>query len=212
MRLITSTGRCRLEPSIALQSMTRSVDLTSMTTLRRRAALRPGPRAAGLVLIILCTAAALLATLLVPQPSEAADMLICRKFDKEGDKQGRTIHLHGKGVKYSASDGNDTLYGTPNDDILQGGNGNDRVYGLGGDDIVCGGTGHDRSSGAPETTPSTARRRATRRMEAPETTTCSAAPRTIGSRPGATGSTSRTATTARTWSWAAPATRSSAAP
>jgi len=127
--------------------MTRSVDLTPMTTLRRRAALRPGPRAAGLVLIVLCTAAALLATLLIPPPSEAADMLICRKFDREGDKQGRTIHLHGKGVKYSASDGNDTLYGTPHDDVLQGGNGRDRVYGLGGDDIVCGGTGHDRVFG-----------------------------------------------------------------
>jgi RTX calcium-binding nonapeptide repeat (4 copies) len=89
----------------------------------------------------------LVATLALAQSSQAADMLICRKFDREGDKKGRTIHLHGKGVKYNAGDGNDTIYGTPHDDILQGGNGRDRVYGLGGDDIVCGGTGHDRVFG-----------------------------------------------------------------
>lgn len=87
------------------------------------------------------------AVLLTPQPSRAADMLICRKFEKEGDKKGRTLHLRGKGVKYNAGDGNDTLYGTPNDDILNGGNGNDRVYGGGGDDIVCGGTGNDKVFG-----------------------------------------------------------------
>ena len=74
-------------------------------------------------------------------------MLICRKFDKESDKKGRTIHLHGKGVKFSGSDGNDKIYGTPNDDLIQGGNGNDRVFGMGGDDIVCGGTGNDHVFG-----------------------------------------------------------------
>ncbi len=98
-------------------------------------------------LVILSLGIVLLAVLLVPRSSEAADMLICRKFDKEGDKKGRTIHVNGKGVKYNAGDGNDTLYGTPNDDILNGGNGNDRVYGGGGDDIVCGGTGNDRVFG-----------------------------------------------------------------
>jgi len=87
------------------------------------------------------------AVLLAPQASEAADMLICRKFDREGDKQGRTIHLHGKGVRYNAGSGRDTLYGTPGDDILNGGNGNDRIHGRGGDDIVCGGTGNDRVFG-----------------------------------------------------------------
>ncbi len=85
----------------------------------------------------------MLATLVIPQPAQAGDMLICRKWDREGDKKGRTIHLHGKGVKYSAGNGNDTVYGTPNDDIILGGRDNDRVYGLGGDDIVCGGTGND---------------------------------------------------------------------
>jgi hypothetical protein len=113
--------------------------------MQRRRAPRPGSAAASL--LVAFTAIAVLAALLIPRPADAADMLICRKFDREGDKQGRTIHLHGKGVKYSASDGNDTLYGTPNDDILQGGNGRDRVYGLGGDDIICGGTGHDRVFG-----------------------------------------------------------------
>ncbi len=106
-----------------------------------------GPSAPATALIFLFAGVALLAALLVPPPSEGADMLICRKFDREGDKKGQTIHLHGKGVKYSASDGNDTIYGTPNDDILQGGNGHDRVYGMGGDDIVCGGTGHDKVFG-----------------------------------------------------------------
>jgi hypothetical protein len=89
----------------------------------------------------------ILAVLLAPVPADAADMLICRKFDKEGDKKGRTIHTRGKGVKYNAGDGNDVLYGTPRDDILNGGNGNDRIHGRGGDDIVCGGTGNDKVFG-----------------------------------------------------------------
>jgi hypothetical protein len=107
----------------------------------------PTPRPRVAAAAFLFVAFALLATLLIPQPADAADMLICRKFDRESDKKGRTIHLHGKGVKFSASDGNDTVYGTPNDDVIQGGNGNDRVYGMGGDDIVCGGTGHDKVFG-----------------------------------------------------------------
>lgn len=113
----------------------------------RETASGPGPAVALTRAVVLLLGVALAATLAIAPSAEAADMLICRKFDREGDKKGRTTHLHGKGVKYSASDGNDTLYGTPNDDILQGGNGNDRVYGLGGDDIVCGGTGHDRVFG-----------------------------------------------------------------
>lgn len=96
---------------------------------------------------LIAVAVALLATLLVPPSSDAADMLICRKFDKEGDRKGRTIHARGRGVKYNAGDGNDRLFGTPRDDILNGGNGNDRVYGRGGDDIVCGGTGNDKVFG-----------------------------------------------------------------
>ena len=105
-------------------------------------------QATGVVrLVVMSVGILLLATLLVPQSSQAADMLICRKFDKEGDKKGRTIHVNGKGVKYNAGDGNDKLYGTRNDDILNGGNGNDRIFGGGGDDIVCGGTGNDRVYG-----------------------------------------------------------------
>jgi Ca2+-binding RTX toxin-like protein len=105
------------------------------------------PRAGSVRFVPLTVGIALLATLLIPRPSEAADMLICRKFDKEGDKKGRTIHARGKGVKYNAGDGSDRLYGTPRDDVLNGGNGNDRVYGRGGDDIVCGGTGNDKVFG-----------------------------------------------------------------
>ncbi|KAA0273718.1 MAG: calcium-binding protein [Acidobacteria bacterium] len=97
--------------------------------------------------VLIAIGIALLATLLIPQPAEAADMLICRKFDQEGDKRGRTIHARGKGVKYNAGDGRDVLYGTPRDDLLNGGNGDDRVYGRGGDDIVCGGTGDDKVFG-----------------------------------------------------------------
>ncbi|MEZ5073581.1 MAG: calcium-binding protein [Solirubrobacterales bacterium] len=97
--------------------------------------------------LVLTLGAMLLAALLVPQAAEAADMLICRKFDREGDKQGRTIHLRGKGVRYNAGSGSDALYGTRGDDILNGGNGNDRIHGRGGDDIVCGGTGNDRVFG-----------------------------------------------------------------
>jgi hypothetical protein len=105
------------------------------------------PRAGSVRLVLIAVGAALLTTLLLPLPSDAADMLICRKFDREGDKKGRTTHVHGKGVKYNAGDGADKLYGTNNDDILNGGNGNDRVYGRGGDDIVCGGTGNDKVFG-----------------------------------------------------------------
>ena len=98
-------------------------------------------------LLILLIGVALVATLAIPPSSEAADMLICRKFEKSGDDKGRTIHTRGKSVIYNAGDGNDTLYGTPFDDILNGGNGHDRVFGGGGDDIVCGGTGNDRVLG-----------------------------------------------------------------
>src|SRR5215203_5820312 len=93
----------------------------------------PCPKPAGVRLILLALGIVLLATLLVPQASRAADMLICRKFDKESDKQGRTIHLSGKGIKFSGSDGNDKIIGTPNDDLIQGGNGNDHIFGMGGD-------------------------------------------------------------------------------
>ncbi|MEZ5155478.1 MAG: calcium-binding protein [Solirubrobacterales bacterium] len=113
--------------------------------------MQPTPNASEpflrLPLLLSIAVASIVAALLIPPASQGADMLICRKFDREGDKKGRKIHLHGKGVKYSASDGNDTIYGTPNDDIIQGGNGNDRVYGMGGDDIVCGGTGRDKVFG-----------------------------------------------------------------
>lgn len=97
--------------------------------------------------VVLALGLVLGAALLVPASAPAADMLICRKFVREGDNKGRTIHVHGKGVKYNAGDGNDKIYGTPNDDIINGGNGNDRVFGGGGDDIVCGGTGNDRVYG-----------------------------------------------------------------
>jgi hypothetical protein len=107
----------------------------------------PGPAARLGRLVVLALGIALVGAVPVPQSAEAADMLICRKFDREGDKKGRRIHVHGKGVKYNAGDGNDRLYGTRNDDILNGGNGNDRVFGRGGDDIVCGGTGNDRVYG-----------------------------------------------------------------
>ncbi len=107
----------------------------------------PWLRPAGVRLTLLALGIVLIATLLVPQTSRAADMLICRKFDKESDKSGRTLHLKGKGVKFSGSDGNDKIIGTPNDDLIQGGNGNDRVFGMGGDDIVCGGTGNDHVVG-----------------------------------------------------------------
>lgn len=105
------------------------------------------PRAAGCAVLLLL--AAVLVSLLIPRPAVAGDMLICRKFDREGDKKGRTIRLHGKGVVYSGGDGNDKIFGTPNDDLILGGKGNDIVYGLGGDDIVCGGTGNDQVYGGP---------------------------------------------------------------
>ena len=110
-----------------------------------RAHAYPRPGTAGFAFLLV--AFTLLATLLVPQPSQGADQLLCRKFDREGDKKGRTIRLHGKGVVYNAGDGNDTVYGTPNDDLINGGKGNDTVYGMGGDDIVCGGTGNDKVYG-----------------------------------------------------------------
>ncbi len=118
-----------------------------MERLQNHAELRLWPEMRAVRPIILLLGIALLAALLIPRSSEAADMLICRKFDKAGDKKGRTIHAHGNGAIYNAGDGSDTLYGTPGDDILNGGNGNDRVYGGGGDDIICGGTGNDHVFG-----------------------------------------------------------------
>lgn len=96
--------------------------------------------ALGLILALAVTAV----------PATAQDALICRKRDKQGDKSGGVTRLKGKnGVNYNAGKGNDVLYGTPGDDILNGGPGNDRVYGLGGNDIVCGGTGRDKVFGGP---------------------------------------------------------------
>jgi Ca2+-binding RTX toxin-like protein len=80
-------------------------------------------------------------------PATAQDALICRKRDKQGEKTGQVTHLKGNGVNYNAGDGNDTVYGTPGDDIIDGGRGNDKVYGLGGNDIVCGGLNNDKVFG-----------------------------------------------------------------
>ncbi len=94
--------------------------------------------ALGLVMALAATAV----------PASAQDALICRKRDKQGDKSGVVTRLKGKkGQFYNAGDGNDTLYGTPGDDILNGGRGNDKVYGMGGNDVVCGGVGNDKVYG-----------------------------------------------------------------
>jgi Ca2+-binding RTX toxin-like protein len=102
---------------------------------------------AGTILVALGLVLALAVTAV---PATAQDALICRKRDKQGDKSGGVTRLKGKkGQKYNAGEGNDRLYGTPGNDIINGGPGNDKVYGEGGNDIVCGGTGRDKVFGGP---------------------------------------------------------------
>jgi Ca2+-binding RTX toxin-like protein len=43
--------------------------------------------------------------------------------------------------------GNDTLSGTPADDVIASRGGNDKVSGLGGNDLICGGPGNDTLKG-----------------------------------------------------------------
>lgn len=47
------------------------------------------------------------------------------------------------------TDGDDVLTGTPEDDVLCGGDGNDEIDGLGGKDAIFGGPGNDRLTGGP---------------------------------------------------------------
>ncbi len=101
-------------------------------------------RMAGTILVALGLVLALAVTAV---PATAQDALICRKRDKQGDKSGGVTRLKGKRATYNAGKGNDTLHGTPHNDILNGGPGNDKVYGEGGNDTVCGGTGRDRVFG-----------------------------------------------------------------
>lgn len=49
----------------------------------------------------------------------------------------------GEKVTIVATAGNDVITGTPEQDIVNGGDGNDTISGLGGDDILCGGAGDD---------------------------------------------------------------------
>ena len=42
------------------------------------------------------------------------------------------------------------LRGTPQRDVIWGGDGNDKISGLGGNDLICGGEGSDRIAGGPD--------------------------------------------------------------
>jgi Ca2+-binding RTX toxin-like protein len=55
--------------------------------------------------------------------------------------------LKGVGAIIDAADGNDTIWGSAQDDRLNGGAGIDAISGGGGNDIIAGGTGVDRVSG-----------------------------------------------------------------
>jgi hypothetical protein len=54
---------------------------------------------------------------------------------------GRNVTLAG------ATDGPDTLVGSPDADVIDGKGGNDIIEGLGGNDVICGGTGDDKMYG-----------------------------------------------------------------
>jgi hypothetical protein len=51
-------------------------------------------------------------------------------------------------VTIFGTNGNDTLQGTPGDDVIHGFDGNDTIYGNGGDDLICGGKGNDNLYGS----------------------------------------------------------------
>lgn len=61
-------------------------------------------------------------------PPARADHLAC---------QGRTTTIDG-------GSGNETITGTPGDDVINADAGNDRIDGAGGSDVICGGDGNDR--------------------------------------------------------------------
>ena len=54
----------------------------------------------------------------------------------------------GKQATIVGTSGNDTLQGTPNDDVIAAGQGNDTIRASGGNDVVCAGPGTDDAQGA----------------------------------------------------------------
>src|SRR5689334_15974857 len=46
---------------------------------------------------------------------------------------------------FVGTDGNDDIWGTAGDDVIQAGDGVDAVHGLAGDDLICGGPGDDNN-------------------------------------------------------------------
>jgi Ca2+-binding RTX toxin-like protein len=55
--------------------------------------------------------------------------------------QAATPTCFGHAATIVGTDGQDTIHGTPDDDVIVAGDGPDEVFGEGGDDIICGGDG-----------------------------------------------------------------------